>query len=419
MLAVAFGIAGATIGFFAAAFVTSSVLGLVLAALALCFIISSGVAALGTRRIGAARGPRVALAVGMASTALACLLGALSIFRPLSAAAEPLPLPEGAAYWDLPTGSRIAYLRVPAAGNVKPTPIIRVHGGPGAYAVSNRHAVDLFAQLAQDGYDVYFYDQIGSGLSERLPDPGDYTMMRQVADLDAIRQKIGADQVILIGESWGGTIVANYMAAYPQGVAKVIFSSPAPIDPAEWSEYQVDLRPRLPAAQRQQFETLSSQPRFLAVYFMQTINPRAAHDFVPDGELDGFWDTLVGTQLAGLVCDPAHLANVEAPRGFGGWAALRDGSDLYDKRAALNPRARLASNQTPALILRGECDHIKAEVTQQYRETLARSTLVSFPGAGHIIYAEQPEMYLAAIRRFLREDQPPVSMHIPSPWSSP
>jgi proline iminopeptidase len=297
---------------------------------------------------------------------------------------------------------------VPAAGSAKPTPIIRVHGGPGAYAVANKHAVDRFGQLAQDGYDVYFYDQIGSGLSERLPDPADYTTMRQVADLDAIRQKIGADQVILIGESWGGTIVSNYMAAYPQRVAKAVFSSPAPINPAEWSEYQVDLGPRLPAAQRQQFETLSSQPRFLAVYFLQTINPRAAHDFVPDRELDGFWDTLVGTQLPALVCDPAHLLNVEVPHGFGGWAALRGGSDLYDKRAALNPRASLASNQTPALILRGECDHIKAEVAQQYRETLARSTLVSFPSAGHIIYAEQPETYLTAIRTFLREEPPPL-----------
>jgi len=37
--------------------------------------------------------------------------------------------------WDLPTGSHIAVLHVPAQGVPKATPLILVHGGPGTFEV--------------------------------------------------------------------------------------------------------------------------------------------------------------------------------------------------------------------------------------------------------------------------------------------
>jgi hypothetical protein len=60
----------------------------------------------------------------------------------------------------------------------------------------------FYRQFAADGFRVYLYDQVGSGLSSRLR-VRDYTLERDVADLEAIRQQIGADRLILIGHSWG------------------------------------------------------------------------------------------------------------------------------------------------------------------------------------------------------------------------
>ena len=79
------------------------------------------------------------------------------------------------------------------------------------------------------------------------------------------------------------------------------------------------------------------------------------------------------------------------------------GQEFYTKRDTLNPRAQLAANRTPTLILKGECDHIQRAVADQYRTTFAQSTLVYFPPAGHIIYDDQPDRYRAAIRAFLRD----------------
>ncbi len=195
-LAVVLGMVGAVAAFVAAAFAAGGSVSLIVAACT-CFAIAVGLAWRHARRLFPAEGVVAPLAVGAGTVILASLLVALIFFRPMTPSAEPAVLPPGAEYWELPTGSRIAHLVIPAIGTKKPTPIIRVHGGPGGYAVANAPASAYFGQLAQDGYDVHFYDQIGSGLSARLDDPRDYTVTRSVADLEAIRQRIGAEQVIL------------------------------------------------------------------------------------------------------------------------------------------------------------------------------------------------------------------------------
>jgi pimeloyl-ACP methyl ester carboxylesterase len=119
-------------------------------------------------------------------------------------------------YWDLPTGSRIAYVRFAGSAPVRPQPVIFLHGGPGAFIVDHPSVADHFYQsLARIGFDLYLYDQIGSGRSARLSDPRQYTVDRHIRDLEAIRQKLRAGRVILIGDSWGASLGANYIAEHP------------------------------------------------------------------------------------------------------------------------------------------------------------------------------------------------------------
>jgi proline iminopeptidase len=89
-----------------------------------------------------------------------------------------------AEYWDLPTGSHIAYRHVPAPGEARQPALVFLHGGPGAYIVARfDDSPDWWRQLASLGFDVFAYDQVGSGLSARLKDPTQYTIARHVADL--------------------------------------------------------------------------------------------------------------------------------------------------------------------------------------------------------------------------------------------
>ena len=193
-----------------------------------CFLFTLAVATVATRLwiIDWRKAPLVCSAIVTGLFALALFL---TVLRPMR---YPHLVPVARAntqYWNLPTGSRIAYsvYEPPAGAPVKADPIVFLHGGPGIRATDYDHR--FYSQFAKDGFRVYLFDQAGSGLSDRLPHATDYTVERFVADLEDIRKQIGADHMILFGHSWGGTLAAHYAAAYPDHVAKLVFHSPGPV----------------------------------------------------------------------------------------------------------------------------------------------------------------------------------------------
>ena len=74
--------------------------------------------------------------------------------------------------------------------------------------------VQAFSFPTRLGHDVFLYDQIGGGLSGRLDDVSEYTLERHVSDLEAIRQRIEAETVVLMGESWGAKLATHYLVAH-------------------------------------------------------------------------------------------------------------------------------------------------------------------------------------------------------------
>jgi pimeloyl-ACP methyl ester carboxylesterase len=195
----------------------------------------------------------------------------------------PAPV-AGQRFWELPTGSRIAWVHLAARGRPKPTPVVFLHGGPGIADMAGDAA--YFGQLTSDGYDVYVYDQVGTGRSSRLADPRRYTIAREVADLEAIRGRIGAARMVLIGHSWGGQVAAAYLAAHPANVARVVFSSPGALAPALDDGSGGGVRSRLTLAQQLRLYRLLVRPRVLLGYGLLQLNPLATPVLVIKGSCD-------------------------------------------------------------------------------------------------------------------------------------
>src|SRR4051812_8675853 len=151
------------------------------------------------------------------------------IFVPRTYNVPPLKRKAGTSFWQLSTGSKIAYLFFAARGNKKSCPIIFLHGGPGGH-ISNRF-VNIARSFTADGYDVYLYDQVGSGLSSRLDNISDYTVNRHIQDLNEIIKNTGSSKAILIGQSWGAILATLFTADHPASVEKLILTSPGPLYP--------------------------------------------------------------------------------------------------------------------------------------------------------------------------------------------
>lgn len=168
-----------------------------------------------------------------------------------------------------PDGPRIDvhYVVLPAlARNRKPDPVFFFAGGPGQSAIAL--AGPLSRQLARlsNRRDVVLVDQRGTGRSAPLvcdtPDParplaeladmaamearlqscrqalqalphGDlrqYTTTIAMADVDAVRQALGAAQVNIVGGSYGTRAALEYMRQFPQQVRRAVIDGVAPPD---------------------------------------------------------------------------------------------------------------------------------------------------------------------------------------------
>jgi len=167
-------------------------------------------------------GIRIAVCTGI-------LMLLMAVFQPRSYGTPPLAKRADMRYWQLPTGSRIAYTLLPGKGLQKPYPVIYLLGGPGGWV--DETIIRMMTPLTADGYDVYLYDQVGSGWSGRLADIRDYTAERHKKDLEAIVKETGAEKVILIGQSWGAILATLFAADNPGQVAKMIVTGPGPIEP--------------------------------------------------------------------------------------------------------------------------------------------------------------------------------------------
>jgi pimeloyl-ACP methyl ester carboxylesterase len=275
-----------------------------------------------------------------------------------------------------------------------------LHGGPGAYVVTIEPTARVLSQLRQDGFDVYAYDQVGGGASERLADITQYTVARHVADLEAIRREIRADKLILIGSSWGATLAARYIAEFADRVDRVIFVGPGALHPVAWRPAGYGrLEERFSPDEMARFQALVNRSDLERALELLPDDPAAALRAFPHAEGDRLFDEVTNRfYLPHLGCEPAKVA--VSSRGYGFWANRMTSRDLD---ASEDPTPVLRRSPVPALILRGECEYMKRAVAEQYRDTFPNSILRDVTGAGHMIYWDQPEAFLEAVRPFLHD----------------
>ena len=116
-------------------------------------------------------------------------------------------------------------LHVETFGDPADPIIIMIHGGPGGDYRSLLKA----KAFANDGFFVVFYDQRGTGLSQRV-DASDFEDVQiMIDDLDALIHhfRMSEDQkVFLVGHSWGAMLATGYINQHPEKVDGAVLAEP-------------------------------------------------------------------------------------------------------------------------------------------------------------------------------------------------
>lgn len=305
-------------------------------------------------------------------------------------------------YWTLHDGYKIAYTVISGDSTNKKPAIIFLHGGPGGYIHSA-----IIAQMkvvAKKGYNVYLYDQIGSGLSDRLPKPKDYSFERHLTDLkEIINNQIRAEKVILIGHSFGGILATHFTAKNPKTVDKLILSSPGDLQPYRTNTDgtitdMVKLYPtpkqylfKKPIEVFEQTEKDFLQPRIVMSMFCAL-----AFNFkwASDKEFDDYTNTMASKFTKGMVANPKNVKPEEG--GAGGYS--HGFSNYYGNLTDV--RNNLKQLSIPTLVLQGQYDQGEYSSVYEYVDLL-KGEYKFIENAGHIIWWDKPNEYTQTILTFL------------------
>ncbi|MEM8487335.1 MAG: alpha/beta hydrolase [Bacteroidota bacterium] len=305
------------------------------------------------------------------------------------------------AYWQMSEGFDIAYQFLPAQTDSAKSPVIYLHGGPGGYVHSS--IVHTLGALTALGYPVYFYDQRGSGRSDRLEKFSDVSFEKHLSDLhEIITQHIGAEQSILMGQSFGTNIIAHYASRHPGRVEKMILSSPGTLSP-----------PRMIDSRYARLDSLYPTPDSLA--FIAPDNPFKESNravlkpkaivattgallfdakFVSDKQMDRILNGMASKFTKGMVCDVENVLPEEGGGGLYAYLATNN-DDVPD------PRGAMATINSPVLVLQGQCDYVGFARAYEYVDLFPNASYAFIENAGHEIWWEEKEVYLSRISDFL------------------
>jgi proline iminopeptidase len=309
------------------------------------------------------------------------ILGALALA--LAACSDRAPAPSAdspaveSGYVDVP-GGRVWYRKIGSGPGV---PLLALHGGPGGTGCR----FELLTPLT-DERPVIYYDQLGSGRSDRPTDTMLWQLNRFVDEVAAVRSALGLDSVHMLGHSWGGALLAEYMiAAKPAGVGAVILSSPLLSTP-QWIADADSLRGTLPESVRALLDkheaagTLSD-PEYLAA-------------------TDSFYARYVtrGASTPVAQCDSASGNDVIyqqmwGPTEFRATGSLRDWDRSSDLPTITNP----------TLLMAGEFDEARPFTLEGYARTMPNARLEVIGGAAHSTLGVRPDEYVRLVRAFLNE----------------
>jgi proline-specific peptidase len=257
-------------------------------------------------------------------------------------------------------------------------PLLVCHpGGPGASAAEFRD----FAGL-EDTFELVLLSPRGSHGSDPA---ADYALHSYAADLDALREHLGAEQLDLLGFSHGGIVAMKYAAMFGQRVRRLVLAGTL----AVWGD-------EAEAAMQRSIDSHRDEPWYTEA--RQAIEEEQAGEFSSVQEL---------------------IENVQrqAPLYFHRWEGNEQaGRELFSDFAHSEPlhyfntvefptfdlRGELRTIQAPTLVVVGDDDMIAGPVcADAIVGELPDSRLVTIPESGHFLYVEQPTAFRAALTDFL------------------
>jgi L-proline amide hydrolase len=285
---------------------------------------------------------------------------------------------EEAQTWYRITGD----LRPDEAG--APTPLVVLHGGPGATHDYLLALADLAEQRA-----IIHYDQLGNGRSTHFPDRGAefWTVDLFVRELHNLVDALGIrSRHHVLGQSWGGFLAQEYALTRPSGLRALVLANTAASFPdfvAECNRLRGLLPPDVNETLRRHEEAgTTDDPEYEAaceVFYHRHLC-----------RLDPWPEEVVET-FAWIERDPTVYHTMNGPSEFHVIGSIRD----------WQAKDRLAGIDAPTLIVSGRHDEATPALQEPLRDGIHGAEWVCFEASSHMPHVEERARYRQVVGDFL------------------
>jgi proline iminopeptidase len=99
-------------------------------------------------------------------------------------------------------------------------PLIIIPGGPGGAHPGYRSFDSLYKTTT-----LVYFDAFGRGKSDTAKDVKEYTIERDIEDIEGLREAMHFDKINVLGHSYGGVVAQGYAVKYPQHVKHLILAN--------------------------------------------------------------------------------------------------------------------------------------------------------------------------------------------------
>jgi L-proline amide hydrolase len=284
-----------------------------------------------------------------------------------------------------PFGEWRTWYRVTGSLDSDQAPVVVLHGGPGA---THDYLLSV-ADLAEQGFPVVHYDQLGNGRSTHLPERGAefWTVELFVRELASLLDHLGiAGRYHVVGQSWGGFLAQEHALTRPAGLNGLVLADTAASFPAflaEANRLRTELPPGVDEALRRHEEAgTTDDPEYAAA--CQVFYDRHVCRVVPN-------PPEVAYSFAQIEADPTVYHTMNGPSEFHVVGSIKDWSVLD----------RLGEIRYPTLIVSGRYDEATPEVVRPLHEGIAGSEWVMFEESSHLPHVEERERWMRVVGDFL------------------
>jgi proline iminopeptidase len=262
--------------------------------------------------------------------------------------------------------------------------MLLLHGGPGL----THEYLEVFEKfLPKKGVEFYYYDQLGSGLSDRPNDVRLWTAGRFRDEVEQVRRGLGLDDFFLFGHSWGGLLGMEYALKFQCHLKGLVISNMT-ASAASYNKYLNRLRRRFPLQVRRMLSEYEARGDYGAVKYQDALDEYFYDTYMcrlnPWPEALERSDKHTNSEVFDTIHGPNEFVTTGTAKHWNRW------KDLQEIRV-------------PTLLLVGRYDTMSVDDIKRMGRLVPNSRVVVCQDGSHLSMYDDQQTYFHELLEFVKD----------------